>query len=182
MHPVSWKCVAVVLCVAILPASASAQGIAKTLDELRLLTRPGDTVTVADGSGTEVSGRITTMSPASLVVQVNGATREWKESEIVTIRQRRGDSLANGAWWGLGIGAGLIGIAIAVEGVEDGDAGYAAGAVAVYGGLGAAVGVGIDALITRKYVIFERPATSARWHVAPIVSRQSQGARVTFRF
>jgi hypothetical protein len=170
------------LWIAAAPATAWAQGIAKTLDELRLITRPGDTVTVVDNGGVEVSGRITTLSPASLVLQVNGASREWKDAEIRTIRQRRGDSLGNGAWWGLGIGAGLAGLAVAATGVEDGEAGYAALAVAVYGGLGAAVGVGIDALITRKYVIFERPGTSARWRLEPVVSPRAQGARLSLRF
>ena len=33
--------------------------------------------------------------------------RDLPEGEVHTIRQRRGDSLANGALWGFGVGAGF---------------------------------------------------------------------------
>jgi len=33
--------------------------------------------------------------------------RDLPEGEVHTIRQRRGDSLANGGLWGVGVGAGF---------------------------------------------------------------------------
>lgn len=168
--------------VAILATPARAQGIARTLDELRLITRPGQTVTITDTSGAEATGRITSMSPAAIRVQVKGSAREWTEGEIRTIRQRVPDSLSNGALWGLGIGAGLMGLGLAAVGVEDGDEGWAVLAVAIYGGIGAGIGVGVDALIRSKQVIYQRPTTSVGWRVSPLVTPIARGARISFRF
>ena len=107
---------------------------------------------------------VTDLSASSLALMADGQPREWRETEVATIRQRRGDSLANGALIGLGIGAGVTAIGIAVwvnsdtyEGEVTG--GEAVMVTAIYGGLGAAIGTGIDALITRRRVVFEkRPA------------------------
>jgi hypothetical protein len=165
------------------PGVSSAQGIAKTLDELRLLTRPGETVTLTDGSGTRARGRITTLSPTAIELVVNGQPRRWSEVDVVTVAQRHSDSLANGALWGLGVGVGLASLAVAAVGVDDGDAGYAAVAIAFYGGVGAGIGVGVDALIRRERVIFERPGgTKADWRVTPLIAPHVHGARVSVRF
>ncbi len=165
------------------PGISSAQGIAKTLDELRLLTRPGETVTITDVSGRRVRGRIGALSPTAIELQVNGQPRTWSEADVATIAQRHSDSLANGALWGLAVGAGLASLAVAAVGVDDGDAGYAAVAIAFYGGVGAGIGVGVDALIRRERVIFERPgSTKADWRVTPVVTPHVRGARVSLRF
>lgn len=183
MRPALTRSAALLLGIAVMPAVASAQGIAKTLDELRLLTRVGETVTVTDTAGREAGGRITSLSADAIVLRVNGQPREWKEGDIATIRQRKSDSLGNGALWGLGIGAGLAAVAIASSDLESGDEGWVVLGMAVYGGIGAAIGVGVDALITRPHVIYEKPGTAtARWRVAPIVSRTRQGARLMVRF
>lgn len=184
MHRVICRALLVFLLGAAFPPAVHAQGIARTVDELRLLVKPGDTVRVTDATGREVSGTILTLAPQSIELRVDGQPQLWTEADIASVSHRRPDSLANGAWWGLGIGAGLMSLGVAAVGVEDGDAGWAALAIGVYGAVGAGIGVGIDALITRSQVIYQRPATvtSARWHVAPFASRRSQGARVTVRF
>jgi hypothetical protein len=179
--------IVLVLCVAA-PAAAAGQGIATTFQELRLLVRPGDHVTVTDVNGRDVSGKIRDLSASSLALTVDGQPREWRETEVATIRQRRGDSLANGAWIGLGIGAGLaaIGIAVSVSS-EDYDAdvnfGEAVLVTALYGGLGAAIGTGIDALITRRQVIFEtRSPSGIAFQIAPLLTPTRAVARVSIGF
>lgn len=172
----------------VVPLAAAAQGIANSYQELRLLVRAGDTVTVTDNGGQQVSGRITDLSASSLALMVDGRPRQFAESEVATISQRRGDSLANGALIGLVIGAALpaIGLVVAVnrdDYDDDVSGGEVAAIIAVYGGLGAAVGVGIDALITRRMVIFERRSTSGvTFAIAPLVGPARVAARLSIGF
>jgi hypothetical protein len=49
-------------------------------------------------------------------------------------------------------------------------------------GLGAAIGAGIDALITRQRVIYQRPATGDGVSVSPFIGRGRRGAAVSVRF
>ena len=80
---------------------------------------------------------------------VNGQRRDLREADVTTIRQRRGDSLQNGALAGLCIGAGLTAILFALSG-DDVNGGWAALGIAIYGGVGAGIGVGVDALIVTR--------------------------------
>lgn len=86
---------------------ADAQVLAGTFDQLRVLVKPGDTISVIDPTGNEIRGKIETLSSSSMALLVAGRRRDLREDEIDTIRQRRPDSLRNGALWGFGIGAGL---------------------------------------------------------------------------
>lgn len=165
-----------------LPAAAGAQGIAESLHELRLLVRPGETVTVVETSGREVTGRIETLSASQIVLSTSGGRQQWHDGDLRSIRQRRGDPLGNGALIGLGVGAGL-GLAGGLA-LDDGDdAGLVASVTLVYGGLGAAIGVGVDALITRQYVIYEPSGTPrAQVRIQPLLTPRRQGVRVSLSF
>jgi hypothetical protein len=166
-------------------STAEAQGIAATFQELRLLVRPGDTVMVTDTAGREVRGRIAELSPPALTLTIDGARRDLMEADVATIRHRRGDPLGNGALWGFGIGAGLvaIGVALACDGCGGEEAGYILLGAALYGGMGAGIGVGVDALITRPHVIYERrPVSGARLGISPILTAGRKGALVSFGF
>lgn len=187
MRPVNWKCILLSLCVAVWPAAGYAQATAKTLDELRLLVKVGDRVSVTDSEGRVTRGSITLLSPTRLVLDVNGAPNEWNEASVARISQRRADSLANGALWGLAIGAGLATTAVVVvaadEGFDSEGAGWAALAIGIYSALGAGVGVGVDALIRKDQVIYATGATTAaRWRLSPVVTPRVQGARLSVRF
>jgi hypothetical protein len=46
----------------------------------------------------------------------------------------------------------------------------------------AAVGVGIDALITRRRIIYERPLQSATFSVSPILSEGRRGMMVSVKY
>lgn len=164
---------------------AHAQGIASSFDQLRLLVRPGDTITVRDGAGTDTRGRIGSLSTETLVLNVGGRTRAYRQDDVTTIRTKRSDSLSNGALWGLGVGGGLAVLATAAACNGDDDCGgWAAALALVYGGIGAGIGVGVDALITRQHVIYERGVGSARLGIAPLVEarRRGAGAALSFRF
>jgi hypothetical protein len=156
---------------------ARAQELAGSFDQLRVLVKPGDTVRVTDSTGQEARGTIATLSSTSLELLVEGNRRSFLETDVQTIRQRRSDPLGNGAKWGFGIGAALGlfgGLALASE--------YDNAAAAVplmalfYGGLGAGIGVGIDAMISSDQVIFSRTtATSAQ--VTPVSASSAPNRR-----
>ncbi len=179
----TWRPAVLCLLVMTLASRAEAQGIAASFSQLRLLVRSGDTITVTDTTGREVTGKIVELSASSLGLLVGGTRRELTEPDVTTIRQRRSDSLANGAVWGLGVGSGLAAAAIALSRGGDMEAGWAVLAVAVYGSIGVGIGVGVDALITRPQVIYERPSPSrATVTVSPVLTGERKGVFVSMRF
>jgi hypothetical protein len=164
-------------------SAADAQQLAGSFEQLRVLVKPGDDVRVIDRAGEEVRGAVAELSSSSLAIMVAGKRRRFAETDIDAIRARRADSLANGAKWGLATGAGfglLAGISYAAE-YEDS---YAAIPVfgLIYGGLGAAVGAGIDALISSDHVIFARDGSSAKVTVRPILMPGRAGVRASVAF
>ena len=171
------------LCAMAASSIAHAQGIATTFNELRLLVRPGDKLAITTTAGPEVTGRLVDLSAGRLVMRVGDGQQEWREDDVATIRQRRGDSLANGALWGLAWGAGtaLVGV---ISGAAERDGGVGSvelTLIAFSCGFGAGIGTGIDALITKRVVIFER-AGSARLHLAPILGHGRRGVALSVGF
>ena len=159
---------------------ASAQSDA---DRIRQRVKEGQKVRITDDQGREWHGRIGTLTPDSLTVVTDD--RERKDLPYGTILRidRPHDSLANGALIGFASGAALgLGVVIGEEsndcepgvffscGEPTGGA-YVAGPL-VFGGLGAAVGVGIDALIRKDPRLFQRTGP-ARVTLAPAVGRVS---------
>jgi hypothetical protein len=150
----------VVMCSLLVTAhatAASAQELAGSFEQLRVLVRPGDTVRVTDGAGDEVRGTITDLSSSSLALRVDGTRRTFFEKDVAAVYQRRNDSLANGAKWGFVIGAGLGvlgGIAIAREYESGGGGAFIPILGIVYGSIGAGAGAGIDAMHRSEQVIF----------------------------
>ena len=167
-------------------ATADAQEVAGSFDQLRVLVKPGDTITVTDDAGRETTGRIGELSSSSLALLVGDQRRDLQASDINTIRQRRSDPLANGAKWGFGIGATLgllagVGLASAYD--EGDDSAFIVFGALIYGGLGAGIGAGVDAMISGNQVIYaRRAASSARLTVRPLLARQRQGAMLAIGF
>ena len=178
-----WRSVFLCLLVSTCSQPAAAQGIAGSFEQLQLLVRPGDTVTLTDTSGREATGKIADLTSSMLVLMEKGSRRELSEREVTTIRQRRSDSLANGAIWGLAVGGLLATGMVAAFWEGDDDIGPAAVGVALYSGVGAGIGAGVDALITRRHVIYQRRSTSAvEIGIVPLMTDQRKGALVSVRF
>jgi hypothetical protein len=145
-------------CVAVIASaeSTAAQEIAGTFDQLRVLVKVGDRVRVTDTTGRELSGTIAALDLASLGLVSDGVRRNFGADEISTIRQRRPDPLANGAKWGLAVGGGLgllLGVAVSTG---DGTAVLIPIFGLAYGGIGAGIGAGFDALVSGEQVIYAR--------------------------
>ena len=152
------RAVAALAVVAILTSvgDAGAQELAGTFDQLRVLVKAGDRIRVIDTSGLDIRGTIADIGSSSLALVSDGTRRDLAERDIATIYQRRPDSLANGALWGFGIGAGL-GLA---GGIALSDIGSSAAIIPIftllYGGIGAGIGTGLDAMVSAERVIYAR--------------------------
>jgi hypothetical protein len=165
--------------------SAEAQAVeqAASFEQLQMLVRPGDEITVIDDNGTNLRGTLTSLSSSSLQLVIGRAQRTFEQSQVRTIRQRRGDSLANGAWTGLAVG--MVIPAIALLALHDEcycTAAEVAGVLGAYGGLGAGIGVGIDALVRRTKTIYSAPTAAGRVRLTPTLTRDGTAMSVTIRF
>lgn len=155
---------------------AIAPRVASSFEQLSVLVAPGQKVSVTDTSGTQFFGTIASLSSSSLSVKVGDRVRDLREGDVATIRQRRSDSLANGALWGLGIGAGL-GMMLGSEGDL-----VVLNAVGT-GILGVGIGVGFDALHRDNLVIYQQRSTSTRRvTIAPQLAKSHQSIMVSVKF
>jgi hypothetical protein len=183
----SWK-IAIVLAVLSLLAAfalAAAQEPVRDFGQLNTRLRPGDTIWVTDAQGREVKGRIAALGGDALTLE-GGGGRSFGSADVTTIELRRNDSLGNGALIGLGVGAGLS-LAACLAEMEGSDQGWCAVAAAFYGGVGAGIGVGIDALIPgKKQVVYRAPGSSGAPHaqlsLAPFITPRAKGVALAFAF
>ena len=163
------------------PASAQQ---ASSFEQLQLLVKPGDVIVVTDSSGKATKGKIESLSSVLLRLNANKNIRDYSQIDAVEIKQRRPDPLGNGALGGALAGAGFGGLVLI--GCSDGgcDAATVAGVLGIFTGLGAGVGVGIDALIIRQQTIYRAPrsAASSRVRVAPVLGGDRKGVAVAFSF
>jgi hypothetical protein len=167
-------------------ASARAQTpTATSFEQLRILIQPGDSITLTDRAGMRISGKVRSLSDTSLEMDFGRERRAFIESDVTTIRQRRGDSLANGALWGLGVGAAIGTAAAIMVGLDcyggGNCAAVAAGAIGAYGAIGAGIGVGIDALMKSKKVVYQSKSTT-RLNVTPLLTARSKGVILSVDF
>lgn len=161
-----------------LPAAASAQELAGSFDQLRVLVKAGDTVRVTDSAGEEVRGTITDLSSSALALRVGGIRRTFLETDVTAIHQRRNDSLANGAKWGFIVGAALGvlgGIAIAREYESGGGGAFIPILGVVYGSIGAGAGAGIDAMNPSEQPIYARRGAPSKAGVRPVLTLRRSG-------
>lgn len=177
---------AVILLLCVGGTRVEAQGVASSFDQLSVLVKPGDKITVVDLAGREAEGRIGMLSRDRLTLVTPAGPREVGEVDVAQIRQRRGDSLQNGAIIGAAAGAGY-GLALLTLAASRNDGagpipvGVVTGMV-VFTGIGAAAGAGIDALIARGQVIYRKPPGENSFSVSPLSGRGRRGAAVTLNF
>jgi hypothetical protein len=173
---------AAALCL-VFPIAAHAQEVASTLDQLRVLVRPGDNLTVTDAAGLELRGKVFDLSSASLVMETRGQRRNFSADDIRRITQPRHADLGTGARWGFGVGAGFGLLTMAsLYGNCRGCGTFAIANTVMFGGVGAGIGVGIAASITDQRLIYARPGLPVKVAVAPLIDRERQGVRVSLRF
>lgn len=168
------------------PSQVSAQQVS-SFEQLQLLVKPGDKIEVIGTDGQSSKGKIESLTPAKLRLAIKGSVRDYAQKDALLIKQKRSDSLANGAIIGAVAGGGLTGglfIAYCSGGECDGEAGSVVAATLIYAGLGAAIGVGVDAMFKHRQTIYKSPEQTAlkSLRVAPIFTDGRKGAvmRVSF--
>lgn len=173
-----WTTLAVFVMLA--PSRAPAQTVANSFDELRQVLKKGQTVVVTDASGRQTKGKVSDVSPPSLVLLTPEA-RTFAEGTVTEIR--RPDPLRNGALTGLGVGVGA-GIAIVRAMCADGpDCGPSLQVGTAAAGIGAAVGAGIDALLNKRgRVLYRSRQQTLSLRLSPLAGKDRQGILVSVRF
>lgn len=166
------------------PVLAHAQALATNFQELRLKIQTGDAIYVTDSTGREFQAKVLEIAPPSLIVSAGNGERVLSERDVATIRQRLPDPVWQGALIGFGVGAGLGVLAGSFsEDCSHGRSGCIGG-VLLMSGLGAGVGVGIDALIKGRKTIYSSRAPGGEPHlvILPVLTRNTRGAALGVRF
>jgi hypothetical protein len=160
--------------------------LADSFEHLRTLVEVGSTVKVADDRGREVRGVITRLSK-SLTLVVDARELQLEAAEIRRI-ERAGDSLRDGALKGLGQGVlwygTIVGGACLLAGCQA-DAGEwleIATVAGVFGGIGAGVGIAVDAMVPGWQVVYRAHANrSSRFSLSPQIRGRSPGVQLALR-
>jgi hypothetical protein len=172
------------------PLGASAQTNANSFRELqsRQLLREGDAIVITytqDGGDDHAvtRGTFVRLTGAAVELQLDSGTHiEIAECDVRRIERERKDSV----WRGALIGAG-VGLSLGALSCSDGfgcDSRAVAGALLGLGGIGFAVGAGIDAAIgkTHRELVYlgaQRDTGSMTVSVSPILSRGQKGVLLT---
>jgi hypothetical protein len=173
-----------------LTVAASAQEPVASFDGLAGRIQVGQRIWVTDTAGREVRGTLDRLSGNELVLKANGL-ETYPASDVRRVRTRDRDSLKNGVLIGLGVGGGM-GTAWCIGAIAD-DSGdidervECAEGLTVFPGLGALIGLAVDAVIpgTMRVIYQASPsqeAPRARLMVAPLASSRVKGLTVSLAF
>jgi hypothetical protein len=142
---------------------------------------PGRTIWITASVGPEQQGRVVGVSGGVLTMTTDDDVRRLRLTDIVRVRARTSDALLNGALIGAGVAvaSGLL-LCRATESwrvcVDD------AGPMLRIGAIGAAAGIGIDALIRGRRTIYEAAPGSVRLTASPVLARRAGGLRVSMTY
>lgn len=164
---------------------AHAQEVASSFDQLAVLVKPGDRLTVVAATGEEARGRLEKLSRDALILVTPAGPLQLGEAEVSTISQRRGDSLQNGAFIGAAAGAAYFATLVVAFWDTDGGEVFIPSLIAggvMFAGIGAAAGAGIDAMIAGRQVIYQKRAGRSGVSVSPLFDQGRRGAAVAVRF
>lgn len=176
---------AAALCL-LVPSAGLAQPPTSSFEALASRLRVGDTIYVTDAANHEQKGTLHELSVSQLVLDTGGDLRRFPEDGVQRVRLQGPNPLGNGALIGFAIGAGL-GVVGMVAGCAESDctAGGAVLGIAMLGGIGAGIGVGIDAAVPgKKILIYQGGSVSsgATVGLSPIVAMRRQGLALSIGF
>ena len=182
-----------IICLSLHPALAqlaSAQNVAHSFHELQGTVKPGKTVSVTDGDGHKVQGKLSDLSAASLTLLVAGHPETFPEQRVMEVAERRRYA-KRGALYGFLAGAGLAIISLTM------DDGNSCGTISncqaekaievtmvpALGGVFAAIGAGIGAGISHDRLVYRapKPAAAGTFVLTPFVAKHGAGVAVFLR-
>ena len=110
-------------------------------------------------NGNRIEGKFDGLFPSELSLITHAAQAKIPRADIERITTRGPDSLANGTLIGAGAGAGLGLAGIVAAGGWGGEdfGAYASGFSLIGAGIGALVGLGIDAIDRKEVVLYQAP-------------------------
>jgi hypothetical protein len=149
---------------------------AQTAASLRDKLQTGHTISIIDEDGRKVQGRVVDVSDQAIRVSVHRAIERIPIESVVRIEKP--DSLKNGAYAGLFIGAtfGLVG-GLANSG-RTSDRNLVVASIAGNAVAWTAFGVGIDAMVNTRRTLYQRSGKVER-RAAPLVGAGVRGAALS---
>ena len=170
-----------VLLLLLFASAAAAQTPRDASRDLEAVLSPGRTVWITDATGRRDKTRIVSLSGDIVTTTAADGMRRLRTAEIVQVTQRHSDSLLNGALIGAGIAVGSgLALCRAMEPWEN--CRDDIGPMLRLGAVGAAVGMGIDALIRGQRTIYQAAPGPIRLSVAPLVGGRAKGVQLALRF
>ena len=168
--------------VALWPASAEAQTVARSFEELKGIVKAEETVIVTDTRGRRIKGALLAVDDDSLSLATDGRAQTFARSDVRTVRVA--DGLGNGALIGAGAGLGAALGVLAIVGSGDGYVlpSAKAGAPLLLSGIGALAGVLLDRAHEGGRVLYVSPGQTAVLVVSPLLEKDRQGVLVAVRF
>lgn len=168
--------------VALWPASAQAQPMACSFEDLAGLVKVETTVIVTDMKGRRVKGALSAVDHDSISLVLDGRRLTFARSEVATVRMV--DGLLNGSLIGASAGAGAALGILAIVGSRDGYILPSAkvGAPVLLTGVGALVGALMDRAHDGGRVLYLSPAQTPGIVVSPFLGAHRQGVRVSIYF
>ena len=175
-------------CMGLLAGSARtvrAQAVAGSFAELQGKIKRDRTVSITDGSGRTVKGKLADLSPTSLTL-LEGHDREtFQEGKVLQLTELRRDT-GKRALRGLAIGApaGAIVPLVICNDCGESTSGFATAGAIFFGGIGAGLGAAVGASRTHEQVLYRAPTPALARPVAvtPFVSIEGSGVALRVRF
>jgi hypothetical protein len=162
-------------------AAASAASAQQPQPNLEAILIPGMTAWITDSSGREVRTRIVDVSGGIVTAMADGADWRVPVGDVMRVRVRRADSLLNGAL--IGAGAAVASGLFLCQLTEPWDnCRDDIGPMLRIGAAGAAIGIGVDALVRGRRTIYEAGRASARLSAVPLLARRAGGFRIAISF
>jgi hypothetical protein len=164
------------------PASAEAQTMARSFEELMGIVKAEQTVIVIDMRGRGVKGVLAGVDKDSVSLATDGRTQTFPRSEVSTVRVSEG--FGNGALIGACAGLGTALGVLAIAGSGDGYVLPSAkvGAPLLLSGIGALIGALIDRAHDGGKVLYVSPGQTSELVVSPLLRKDRQGVLVSLRF
>jgi len=156
----------------------------RSLEILSSVVKPGDTVTVIETNGDQVTGKFVGASASGVTLMAAGLQHQIPADAVRQVEQRHRQTV-KGLRLGAAIGAGLGLVTGLMSSADNTSSEYSSGGLALAGiGLGASMGVIYGALIGTfvqgHAVLYAAP--SAQPMTTVVLTRHGGGIRLSFRF
>ena len=171
-----------VLLLASISGTTTAQTAPAQEADLERVLVPGNTVWLTDATGLEKRARIVSVADGMVTTEnTDNARDSLRLADIMRVRIRKADSVLNGALIGAG-SAVASGLFVCTRAEPWANCRDDVGSIVAIGGLGAAVGAAVDALLRDRHTIFEASAGGRQLDAAPLITRDKLGVKIALRF